>query len=65
MSVYCENLYHTQKLQKQSHNKGTKPKSYPLDDKILLKSKYIKTKQNQKLEVKVFGLFWILYPMGK
>ena len=39
--------------------------TYALSDKVWLKSKYIKTKQNQKLEVKFFGLFQVLYPIRK
>ena len=42
--VCHKNFYHAQKLQKQVHNKGTKPKSYALDDRVWLNSKYIKTK---------------------
>ena len=44
MLICCEILYYVQKLQKQAHNKGTKPKSYIFGDKICLNSKYIKTK---------------------
>ena len=39
--------------------------SYVLGDKVWLNSKYIKTKQNQKLEAKFFGLFWVLHPANK
>ena len=46
MSVYQENIYHAQKLQKQAHNKGVKPKSYASGDKVWLNSKYIKINQN-------------------
>ena len=42
-----------------------KPQSYILGKKIWLNSKYIKTKQNQKLEAKFFGPFQILHPVGK
>ena len=44
MTICRKNLYHTQKLQKQAHNKGVKPKSYTFSDKVWLNSKYIKTK---------------------
>ena len=42
-----------------------KPKSYVLSDKVWLNSKYIKTKQNRKLEAKFFGPFQVLHPIGK
>ena len=44
MLVCQENLYHTQKLQKQAYNKNIKPKRYISGDKVWLNSKYIKTK---------------------
>ena len=65
MTVCWENLYYAQKLQKQVHNKGVKPKIYALGSKVLLNSKYIKTKQNWKLEAKFFEPFQVLYPVGK
>ena len=65
MTVCRKNLYHTQKLQKQAHNKGVKPRSYAPGNKVWLNSKYIKPKQNQKLEAKFFGPFQVLYPVGK
>ena len=52
MIVCRKNLYHTQELQKQAHNKGVKPRGYAPNNKVLLNSKYIKTKQNWKLEAK-------------
>ena len=55
--VYWENLYYAQDVQKQAHDKGVKPRSYFLGNKIWLNSKYIKTKQNQKLETKFFRSF--------
>ena len=55
MTVGWENLYHVQEIQKQALNKGIKPKSYIVGDKVWLKRKYIKTKHNQKLEAKFFG----------
>ena len=43
--IICqENLHHPQELQKQAHDKGVKPRSYALGDKVLLNSKYIKIK---------------------
>ena len=64
--IVCrENLYHTQELQKRAYNKGVKPQSYSFGKKVWLNSKYIKSKRNQKLEAKFFGLFWILHPIGK
>ena len=65
MIVYQENLYHTQELQKRAHNKATKPRSYVSSNKIWLNSIYMKTKQNQKLEVKFFGLCRVLHPVNK
>ena len=60
-----KNLHHGQELQKRAHNKRVKPRSYALGKKVWLNSKYIKIKRNQKLEVKFFGPFWVLYPVGK
>ena len=51
------NFHYTQKLQKRAHNKGVKPWSYTLDEKVWLNSKYIKTKCNCKLKVKFFRSF--------
>ena len=65
MIVCRENLYYAQKLQKRAHVKGIEPRSYALGDKVWLNSKYIKTKQNQKLEAKFFGPFRVLYLVGK
>ena len=65
MTVCRENLHHAQKLEKQAHNKGVKPRSYASKDKVWLNRKYIKTKYNQKLEAKVFGPFQVLYLIGK
>ena len=45
MTVCQKNLYHAQELQKRAFNKGVKPKSYALSNKVWLNSKYIKTKQ--------------------
>ena len=65
ITVCRENLHHTEELQKQAYNKGIKPKSYAPVDKVWLNSKYLKTKQNQKLEAKFFGLFRVLHPFEK
>ena len=65
MSVCRENLQHVQELQKRYHDKHAKPKSYAPGDKVRLNSKYIKTKQNRKLEFKFFGPFRVLHPVKK
>ena len=65
MIVCQENLHHAQKLQKRAYDKGVKSRSYASGDKVWLNSKYIKTKQNQKLETKFFGPFRVLHPVGK
>ena len=64
MTVCWKNLYHAQELQKQAYNKGVKPKSYAFSDKVWLNSKYIKSKQNRKLETKFFEPFQVLHPAG-
>ena len=48
--VYYKNLLQFQELQKYAYNKGIKPRSYILGKKGWLNSKYIRTKQKQKLE---------------
>ncbi len=65
IAVYKKNLQHIQELQKQYYNKHAKPRSYASDEKIWLNSKYIKTKQNRKLEAKFFEPFRVLHPIGK
>ena len=57
MTVCQKNLSHAQKLQKRAQDKGLKPKSYIFGNKVWLNSKYIKTKQNRKLEAKFFKSF--------
>ena len=43
--IVCKkNLHYAQNLQKRAYNKGVKPRSYALRDKVWLNSKYIKTK---------------------
>ena len=64
MAAYRKNLQHAQEPQKQAHNKGTKPRSYALGEKVWLNSKYIKTKRNWKLEAEFFGSFRVLHPRG-
>ena len=65
MNICQQNLLHAQELQKRAHDKGVKPRSYAPGEKVWLNSKYIKTKQNRKLKAKFFGLFRILYLIGK
>ena len=65
MIVCHKNIYHIQELQKSVQNKSIKLNSYILDDKVWLNGKYIKTKQNKKLETKFFGLFQVLYSINK
>ncbi len=65
MIVCRENLQHAQKLQKQYHDKHAKPRSYASGEKVWLNSKYIKTKQNRRLETKFFGPFRVLHLVGK
>ena len=65
MIVCRKNLNHAQELQKCAYNKSVKPRSYAPDNKILLNSKYIKTKQNRKLEAKFFWPFRVLCLIGK
>ena len=65
MIVYRKNLYYTQKLQKRTYDKNVKPKNFIFNNKVWLKTKYIKTKQNQKLETKFFKPFQIFYLIRK
>ena len=64
MAASRKNLQHAQKLQKQAHNKETKPRNYVPGEKVWLNSKYIKTKRNLKLEAKFFVPFRVLHPVG-
>ena len=57
ITVYQQNLYYAQKLQKQAFDKGVKPQSYTLGNKVWLSSKHLKTKRNCNLENKFFSLF--------
>ena len=65
IDICQQNLLHAQELQKRAPNKGVKPRSYTPGEKIWLNNKYIKTKQNQKLEAKFFSFFQILHPVRK
>ena len=65
ITVCCKNFYYAQELQKKADNKGTKPKNYAPGNKIWLNSKYIKIKQNQKLEDKFFKSFRVLHLVSK
>lgn len=65
MIVCCKNLYHTQKFQKRVNNKSVKPRNFIHSNKIWLKNKYIKTKQNQKMEAKFFKSFRVLCLISK
>ena len=60
-----QKIYYVQELQKQAHNKGVKPQSYAPGENVWLNSKYLKIKQNCKLETKFFNLFWVLHPINK
>ena len=57
MTSCQKNLRYTQEFQKQVYDKDIKPKSYTPGNKIWLNSKYIKTKQDCKLESMFFGPF--------
>ena len=65
MIVCRENLHHPQELQNRAHDKGVKPQSYALGEKVWLNSKFIKTKRNCELEAKLFEPFRVLHPVGK
>ena len=65
MTVFWNNLHHAQKLQKQANIKGIKTKSYVIGKNVWLNSKYIKTKQNRKIQTKFFRSFQVLHLVGK
>ena len=65
MTVCKENFYHAKDLEKRVYNKSVKSKSYTSGNKVWLNNKYIKTKQNQKFDVKFFGPFQALHPVNK
>ena len=56
MIIYKKNFYYIWKYKKQNHNKNIRSQSYIISNKLQLNSKYIKTKQKQKLEVKTLKL---------
>ena len=43
MTVYQQNLYHSQELQKQAYDKSVKPQSYTPGNKVWLSSQHLKT----------------------
>ena len=65
MVVCRKNLNNAQELQKRAYDKRVKLWSYAPGKKVWLNSKFIKTKQNRKLEAKFFELFRVLHPVGK
>ncbi len=65
MEVCYQNLLHAQELQKRSHDKKVKSRSYAPSEKVWLNSKYIKTKKNKKLKSKFFGPFRVLHAVEK
>ena len=65
MAICHQNLYHTQKLQKQTYNKEVKPQSYALGNNVWLRSKHLKTMRNCKLKTKSLCFFRVLYLIGK
>ena len=65
MDICQQNLLHAQEFQIKAHDKSLQPRSYAPGEKIWLNSKYIKTKQNQKLKTKFFSPFQILHLVGK
>ncbi len=54
IEVCCQNLLQAQELQKRTHDKRVKSRSYAPGEKVWLNSKYIKTKRNKKFESKIF-----------
>ncbi len=65
IKIYCQNLLHIHKLQKKVYDKGIKSRSYALDKKIWLNSKYIKIKRNKKLKNKFSRQFQVLHVVKK
>ncbi len=65
IEVCYENFLHAQEQQKRAYDKGIKSRSYVLDEKVWLNSKYIKTKRNKKLKNKFFGPFRVFHVVGK
>lgn len=61
MMIYKNNFHYIKKVQKQYHNKVTRPRSYVLDNKVYLYSKYIKTINGYcKLETSFFEPFEVV-----
>lgn len=60
MSIFQQNLLHTQELYKQVRDKGFRVPSYMSSKKVWFNNKYIKIKQNQKLKKKFFDFFQLL-----
>ncbi len=58
-------LLQSTKAIKESSWQKSKELSYTLGENVWLNSKYIKTKQNKKLENKFFGLFRVFYAVAK
>ena len=65
MVVYWENMYNVQEIQKRAYNKSIKLSSYAFSEKVWWNSKYIRIKQNRKLETKFFGPFQVLHLVKK
>ena len=65
IEICCQKIFHAQELQKRDNNKGVKSRSYDKGKKVCLNSKYIKTKQNKKLDNKFFGPFQIFHAVKK
>ena len=65
INVCCQNLLHAQDFQKRAYDKGVKPWSYVMGEKVWLNNKHIKIKKNQKLKVKFFRPFRMLHQVGK
>ena len=65
IDICQQTLLHAQKLQKKANDKGVKLWHFTPGEKVWLNSKYIKTKQNQKLKAKFFNLFQVLHLVEK
>lgn len=57
MTTYWKNIHLIQKFYKHNNNKNVKLKSYIPNNKVLLNSKYLKIKQNQKLKSNFLDFF--------
>ncbi len=65
IEVCCQNLLHTQELQKKTHKKRVKSYSYVPSEKVWLNRKYIKRMRNKKLKSKFFRPFQVLHAVEK